>query len=219
MRNLAVVIFTVASLLAVGCEGKGVGGYEEAANCKQIECAPYEVVLSQDEFEIRRYENASWVATPPINSTSYADAINKGFGILFSYIQGNNKQGAKVEMTGPVLVDVFPSTGPFCNSPFVVHFYMPKKYQPDPPLSDQVHPVRMPGSHTYAAVKRFGGFSNDSNIPAQAAALDKSLKAAEGNDTNVLRNHKRVTASYSVAGYNSPFDIFNHVNEVIFWYD
>ncbi|KAF8040968.1 hypothetical protein BT93_B3016 [Corymbia citriodora subsp. variegata] len=220
MRNLLVVIFTVASVLAFGCQGKeGVSGYEEPANCKKIECPPYEVVHSQDEYEIRRYENASWVSTPPINSTTYRDAVGEGFKILFSYIQGNNKQGAKVEMTAPVLVDVFPSTGPFCNSSFVVSFYVPKKYQPSPPLSDQVHPVKLPGRHVYAAVKRFGGFSDDTNIPAQVSALDKSLKAAEGDNTSVLRNHKRVTAHYSVAGYNSPFEIFNRVNEVIFWYD
>lgn len=224
MRSLALLIFAVAAALLTpeekaGCEGKGASGYGEPANCRRLECAPYRVVLSRSEFEIRRYRSASWISTPPVNSSSYEYAVRRGFDILFSYIQGNNKQGAKLDMTAPVLVHVFPSTGPFCNSSFVVHFYVPKKYQPDPPLSDQVRPVKLPGRHSYAGVRRFGGFMNDSNIPAQVSALEKSLEAAKGNDSSTLRKHHRVTAWYSVAGYNSPFEYENRVNEVILWFD
>ncbi|KAI6686756.1 hypothetical protein NL676_032669 [Syzygium grande] len=223
MRNLVLLILTVGSLLAseekAGCEGKKASGYGEPANCKRIECAPYRVVLARPEFEIRRYGSASWISTTPINSSSYDDAVRRGFDILFSYIQGNNKRGAKLDMTAPVLVHIFPSTGPFCNSSFVVHFYVPKKYQPDPPLSDRVRPVKLPGRHSYAAVRRFGGFMNDSNIPTQVSALEKSLKAAKGNGGGTLRNHRRGTAWYSVAGYNSPFEYENRVNEVILWLD
>ncbi|KAK9276892.1 hypothetical protein L1049_006429 [Liquidambar formosana] len=72
------------------------------------------------------------------------DALTKGFSILFAYIQGNNNQAAKIDMTAPVLVDVRPSTGPYCkSSSFEVHFYVPQKYQNDAPLSNETHPVRL----------------------------------------------------------------------------
>ncbi|KAK0593009.1 hypothetical protein LWI29_029128 [Acer saccharum] len=103
-------------------------------NCRKLECAPYEVIESKNEFEIRSYRDAMWVSTSPINSTSYKNATAKGFDILFSYIQGNNNQAGKMNMTAPVLVNILPSKsrGPFSfsnSSSFVVHFYIPKKYQ------------------------------------------------------------------------------------------
>ncbi|KAK2634790.1 hypothetical protein Ddye_029582 [Dipteronia dyeriana] len=156
-------------------------------NCRKLECAPYEVIESKNEFEIRSYTDAMWVSTSPINSTSYKNATAKGFDILFSYIQGNNNQAAKMNMTAPALVNILPlkSTEPFSfsnSSSFVVHFYIPKKYQKDPPIpsSPQAQPVNLPQKHNkkeylIAAVRRFGGYMDDSNIPNQALALKKSL--------------------------------------------
>ncbi|KAJ9710007.1 hypothetical protein PVL29_001467 [Vitis rotundifolia] len=196
------------------CEGKGKG-YEEAVNCKRLECAPYEVVHSQKDYEIRSYTTSMWISTPPLNSSSYKDAVGRGFNILFAYIQGNNNQRAKIDMTAPVLVDIFPSTGPSCNSSFIMYFYVPTKYQNNPPLSAQAHQVKLP-KHKYAAVRRFGGFMDDSNIPTQALALRRSLKGTPW-ETSISTKNRALT--YSVAGYNSPFEYENRVNEVIFWFD
>ncbi|KAA8529989.1 hypothetical protein F0562_034407 [Nyssa sinensis] len=154
------------------CEGKG---YEEPLNCKHLECAPYRVIHSLKDFEIRNYRNATWMSTPPINSSSYKDAVGRGFNILFAYVQGKNHEAAKIDMTAPVLVDIYPSTGPFCNSSFVVYFYVPKKYQKKPPASDEARPVKLP-RHQYGAVRRFGGFMDDTNIATEALALKKSLR-------------------------------------------
>jgi hypothetical protein len=36
-------------------------------------------------------------------------------------------------MTTPVVVEVLPGAGPFCDSFFTVSFMVPFKYQPNPP--------------------------------------------------------------------------------------
>ncbi|CAK7336047.1 unnamed protein product [Dovyalis caffra] len=89
---------------------------------------------------------------------------------LYPYIQGNNDQAENISMTAPVLVDMFPSTGSS-------HGTMPQKYQNNPPLYNQAHPVKLPKQH-HAAAKRFGLWRliNDSNIHGQVLALKKSLK-------------------------------------------
>ncbi|MQM13212.1 hypothetical protein Taro_046138 [Colocasia esculenta] len=204
----------VLLVMLLSCrEGAVVGSYVKPSSCDSLECPSYRVVHYEENLEIRSYDKAVWMATPPINSTSYTEASNLGFLSLFAYIQGKNEQGAKIEMTTPVLVDIIPSTGPFCNSNFVVRFYVPRAHQKAPPRSDKVRPETWPGPR-YAAVRRFGGFLNDANIPVEAAALRSSLHgtpweaAAGGGGARPAR--------YTVAGYNSPFEFQNRVNEVMF---
>ncbi|CAA7396367.1 unnamed protein product [Spirodela intermedia] len=197
--------------------GKGkaeAGGFEEPSNCRILECPSYQVIHSQPDLEIRSYRKATWVASPPITSFSYTKASNAGFLELSAYIQGWNDQVAKVEMTAPVLVDVTPSTGGLCNSTFVVRFYMPQKYQNAPPSSPKVDPETWPGPH-YAAVRRFGGFLNDVDIPAEAAALRNSLRGSPWKAATASEGGAG-TSTYTVAGYNSPFELIGRVNEVMF---
>ncbi|KAL7094098.1 hypothetical protein ACP275_11G080400 [Erythranthe tilingii] len=207
MRGTRVSVLVVLVLFCckMSTEGKG---YKEAFNCKQLECPKYEVMHTGKQFEVRKYEVATWMSTPTINSTSYSDAVARGFNLLFAYIQGNNYKSAKIEMTAPVLVDVHPSTGPFCNSTFVVNFYVPQKYQKYPPGSRQLRPAKLP-RQKYGIVRRFGGFMNDGNIASEALALKKTVKGTPWESS--------FGKSYSVAGYNSPFEYDNRVNEVIFW--
>ncbi|XP_031495353.1 uncharacterized protein LOC116260947 [Nymphaea colorata] len=180
--------------------------YEIPPNCKSLECPSYDVVDSQNEFEIRHYRSPVWMSTQPIRTTSYTVGSNEGFTTLFSYIQGNNQDNARIEMTAPVLVDVSPSS-------YVVSFYVPQKFQARPPLSAEAHAVRWPGSR-YAAVRRFGGFMNDANIAVEADALKKGLQG-----TRWAFVAPGSPATYTVAGYNSPFEFDNRVNEVMFIFE
>ncbi|KAK3018257.1 hypothetical protein RJ639_004492 [Escallonia herrerae] len=209
------LLLLVASLPLFGqlCEGVG---YEQPASCGRLECPAYQVDHTQKEFEIRRYEPATWVGTPAINSSSFKDATATGFNILFSYIQGKNKEGARINMTAPVVVDIYASTG---NTTFKLYFYVPKKYELNPPLSDQVHPARLPVPPlNYAAVRRFGGFMDDNSVVKEASALKNSLKGTPWESTVV---EKFVglpdLPSYTVAGYNSPFEHEDRVNEILLW--
>ncbi|KAF6160100.1 hypothetical protein GIB67_018880 [Kingdonia uniflora] len=186
--NLPLVLLMLILMVLFLHKGEAKA-FDKPSNCGHLECAPYEVIHSQNEMEIRSYKNSNWMSTSPINSTSYKQASNLGFNALFTYIQGKNHRGVKIEMTAPVLVDIFPSTGPFCNSTFIVHFYLPKKFQKDTPGSDYVHKIRSPG-HQYAAVQRFGGFMDDTNVPLQASALKKSLKGSPWESV-IANTHSR----------------------------
>jgi hypothetical protein len=102
---------------------------------------------------------------------------------LFAYIQGNNDQAANINMTAPVRVDMFPSTGSSHNTTLIMHLYWPPKHQfnpPPPPPPNQARPMKLP-KHRYAALKRFGGFMNDSNIHEQVLALKKASRAPLGD--------------------------------------
>lgn len=130
---------------------------------------------------------------------------------LYNYISGNNNAKKKIEMTCPVLIDVTPSTGPLCKSSFIVSFYVPKLNQPNPPTAKGLHERKW--GPTYAAVRRFGGFADDSNIGKEAAALKASLSGSNwGSAIEKSRVSKKST--YIVAGYNSPFEYQDRVNEI-----
>lgn len=126
---------------------------------------------------------------------------------LFEYYNGSNGQHAKIDMTAPVLVDVIE------NSTYTVYFYLPRLYQsgvpPQASLADIVE-VKLP-EQKYAAVRRYGGFVDDKNME-EVASLKKGLQGTP---------YQRAAAvdRFTVAGYNSPFDITNRVNEVFLRFD
>lgn len=76
MKKLGFVLLVLSVSVAEHIEGKG---YEKPLNCGHLECAPYTLIHSQPEFEIRSYSKATWVATPPISSPSYKYAVSVGF--------------------------------------------------------------------------------------------------------------------------------------------
>ncbi|XVF44393.1 hypothetical protein PTKIN_Ptkin02bG0116200 [Pterospermum kingtungense] len=126
-------------------------------------------------------------------------------------------------MTAPVLVNIDSPSGVLQNISYVVHFYMPQKFQRNPPQSGETHTVKLP-PQKLAAVRRFGGFMDDSNISAQLSALKKSLKgtAWDWESSYSLPNkhgHSGDAVLYTAAGYNSPFEYENRVNEVMLWFD
>ncbi|OEL38029.1 Heme-binding protein 2 [Dichanthelium oligosanthes] len=186
--------------------------------CERIECPAYEVVDSANGFEIRRYTDAMWVSTSPIEDISFVAATRTGFLQLFNYIQGKNAYNETIEMTAPVLTEVSPSDGPFCTSSFVVSFYVPAKNQADPPPAEGLTVRRWAGAR-YAAVRRFGGFVADSDVGEQAARLDASLQGTRwAAAVNEGRSAGKAT-SYTVAQYNSPFEFSGRVNEIWMLFD
>ncbi|GAY57018.1 hypothetical protein CUMW_176160 [Citrus unshiu] len=103
-------------------------------------------------------------------------------------------------MTAPVLTNIIPSiNGPFCNSQL------------------QAHPIKLP-KHKYVVVRRFGDFMDDNSISTQASALKKSLKNSTW-ESAIIFNNKISDDHLSVAGYNSPFQNENRINEVLLWFD
>lgn len=136
---------------------------------------------------------------------------------MFDYIQGKNKYEEKIEMTAPVLSEVLPSDGPFCESSFVVSFYVPKKNQENPPPAEGLH--LQTWKPKYVAVRQFSGFVSDYNIGEEAAALQASLAGtiwSAAIDKSHAADH---TSAYTVAQYNSPFEFDHRVNEIWMIFD
>ncbi|CAN0924992.1 Heme-binding protein 2 [Linum grandiflorum] len=192
--------------------------------CSRIECPEYSVVEAGNGYEIRRYNSSVWISTPPIPDISLVQATRTAFFLLFDYIQGKNERGITIEMTGPVISEVLPSDGPFCESSFTVSFYVPKKNQADPPASPEgLHVQRW--KPTYVAVKQFSGFVSDYDVGVEAAALQASLSGTTWEDA-IAKSHKDHSttaavskADYIVAQYNSPFEFDHRVNEIWFPFD
>ncbi|KAJ8900689.1 hypothetical protein K2173_025500 [Erythroxylum novogranatense] len=133
---------------------KGVGIYPPT--CDRIECPAYDVIEVGNGYDIRLYNSTVWMSTSAIQDISFVKATRTGFLQLFEYIQGKNSYNKKIEMTAPVITEVLPSDGPFCESSFAISFYVPKENQENPPPAQGLHVKRW--KPTYSAVRQFGGF-------------------------------------------------------------
>lgn len=138
----------------------------------------------------------------------YAQASTTGFLRLFSYIQGANKEKVKIEMTVPVAVEIDAGPGPFCASNFTVNFFVPFKYQSNPPEPTGNVYIRTLPRHCQF-VTSFPGYMNTTLIQKNTAKLIKALEAAGLGDSYA-------TSSYFTAGYDSPFEPLNRHNEIWF---
>ncbi|KAI3841622.1 hypothetical protein MKW92_039487 [Papaver armeniacum] len=180
--------------------------------CNRIECPSFDVIHVGNGFEIRRYNSSMWMSTSPIDGISYVESTRTGFLQLFDYIQGKNEYKKKIEMTAPVITQISPSDGPFCASSFVVSFYVPKENQADVPPAKGLHVQKW--NTKYAAVRQFGGFiSGDTELGEEAAALHASLAGSKWSSA-VDKSRLSSESAYTVAGYNSPFEFENRVNEI-----
>ena len=120
-------------------------------------------------------------------------------------------------MTAPVITEVSPSDGPFCESSFTVSFYVPKKNQANPAPAKGLHIQNwMP---THVAVRQFGGFVSDYEVGEEAAALQASIAGTPWSDAIEKSRSKDRASVYTVAQYNSPFEFDNRVNEIWMLFD
>lgn len=71
--NLLLAAVAAALLVAV------VAAAAVPPTCERIECPAYEVVDSANGFEIRRYTDAMWITTAPIEDISFVAATRTGF--------------------------------------------------------------------------------------------------------------------------------------------
>ncbi|KAM3302150.1 heme-binding protein 2 [Capsicum chacoense] len=185
--------------------------------CERIECPDYELIESGKDYEIRLYNSAMWMSTPPIDDTSFFSGTTTGFQSLYNYRHGKNIYKEEIGMTVPVLAQVKPSDGPFSTSSFVVSFYIPKKNQPNPPPAKGLHLQKW--SKTYVAVRQFSGFVIDDDIPKEAAALSASIAGTKWAEAVEKSQAADDTTVYKVAQYNSPSEFNNRVNEIWFTFD
>ncbi|XP_037776658.1 heme-binding protein 2-like [Penaeus monodon] len=172
-----------------------------------IESAPYTVVNSAEAYEERVYPAQKWITTS-ILSISHDEATSITFYRLFDYIDGQNEEGMKIDMTAPVTTLVIPGEGPNCENNFTESFYIPSAHQANPPkpTNPDVYIEERPELHVFS--RKFHGFANDEDWIINAAQLHDDLVAAgeEGVDFQ----------TYYTVGYDSPFVIVDRDNEVWF---
>ncbi|XP_069552685.1 heme-binding protein 2 [Brachyistius frenatus] len=156
------------------------------------------------DYEVRTYHATNWVSTS-LSGTQWDAASNAGFRKLFSYIQGNNHNKVKVEMTAPVSCRVEPAAGPACESQFTVSFYIPEEHQASPPEPSDPQVFLEHRKEFTAYVRTFGGFANENTKREELLKLLESLKR-DGVPF--------IDKPFYSAGYDSPFKLTNRRNEV-----
>jgi len=195
------IVFISAVLLAV------VASAVSPSFCKGLECPKFETLGSGPNYEIRKYEPAYWATVSIDSMEDYRFVQARAFQILFRYISGENVEKQKIEMTAPVRDQIIPGAGPFCNSTFMISFFVPFKFQSKPPTpTNPLAKITLSPEMT-VGVYSFGGFVSDwnSTVVANVLKLGQALDQA---------NIKYTTNTLFVNGYDSPFTIFDRHNEI-----
>lgn len=153
-----------------------------------IETPDYEVLLTSDEFEIRRY--AEYIVAEVDIDGGMREAGDSAFGILAGYIFGDNVAREKMRMTAPVEASAtgrgerMQMTAPVESQPgddgvTTYAFVMERKYtletlpRPvDSRIRISVRPART------MAVRRYSGSWSEANYEEHRAALFEALAAA-----------------------------------------
>ena len=153
-------------------------------NVMAYEEVNYEVVSSNEVYEIRKYSNRLVAETITTNQ-------NNSFRKLFNYISGSNKTNEKIKMTTPV-------TQIEREGKMTMQFYLPIKYNkedvPNPSRSD-VRIVNIQGG--YYAVISYSGRSSDKNFIKYKDILKNEL----------IKNNVSILSQPIKATYDGPFTL------------
>merc|ERR1712212_1242355 len=177
------------------------GGYERA---------PYTILETRPEYQVRNYPARKWATVvhekheyQVNNDMSMSDdqPQNRSFRKLFSYITGANETGAKISMTVPVSTKVTAED---------MGFYVPSELQESvpPPKADQnVKVILRPEMTAY--VREFSGYAKDKDWQEQKKKLRKDLEGRDDfGDINFDMYYRQ--------GFDSPFKFWGRKNEVFF---
>jgi len=190
------------------------GGYE---------CAPYTIIETQSEYQVRNYPARKWATVVhekyeghtnsdmPLSQEWKKQPQNKSFMKLFNYITGANETGAKISMTVPVSTKV---TSEKLDEKVIMKeemgFYVPSEHQESAPPPRADHDVRViTRPEMIAYVREFGGYAKDNDWLEQKERLQKDL---EGRDDYGDINFDL----YYRQGFDAPYKFWGRKNEVFF---
>lgn len=167
-----------------------------------IEEAKYDVIEKEGAFEIRKYHDHI-VAETYVDS-SFEEASNIAFRILFKYIDGNNTTKSSIAMTAPVSQqknsEKISMTAPVnmqeVSGNYRITFLMPSKYTMDTiprPLDERVK-IKKEKGKTFAAYKYSGGWSKK-----KYEKMKRKFMAI------IDKRNLKITGEPTFARYNSPF--------------
>ena len=149
-----------------------------------VQQAPYQLLEREGSFEIRHYEPLILAVSPETDLGG-----SSGFGRLFNFISGQNRDRKKITMTAPVLNDL--------DQPqMTIAFVMPAEYQAGTvpqPENPSVRIREVPARKVAAIV--FKGTATPEAIARQRAALINWLE----------QRHLETIGPIELARYNPPF--------------
>lgn len=146
----------------------------------------YEVVVSEEPFELRKYKDFYIVEYDNQDDPD----INSGFGTLFRYISKGNKQQKKISMTVPVIQEL-------AGEQMKMAFVVPKEHWENiPEPTSPWLSVKKFDSGLFAVIQ-YGGTSNDSKEQEMNKKLSQWLDA----------KHYKPVSNYMVATFNAPFTL------------
>ena len=161
----------------------------------KYETAPYKVLIKEDNFELRQYDDyyTAAVEGPSLNGSN-------GFSQIFDYISGNNEEQKKISMTTPV----FNEMG---NDKVTTEFVMPSAFSEETLPEPGNKKIRIKKNDTrLAASVTFSGTVNESKIRDYEKKLLDWI-AKKGMDP---------VGNFYLARYNPPFiPPFLRRNEVL----
>lgn len=152
-----------------------------------VKTPDYQVIQKDGDFEIRQYPQLTLVLSQA--SGSEAQARRTNFNRLFKYIQGNNTEQQKYQMTAPVLMQPVPSGG------YQMAFVLPKGVS-QPPASTGLT-TQVLRDARFAAY-RFNGKLTPERAEQVHGRVLSWLKA---------KNIRSPQDTFYSAGYNPPWTI------------
>lgn len=159
------------------------------------ETPEYEVLLKKGDIELRKYQA---YFTSSVKESQLKG--NDGFGVLFSYISGNNQAKQKISMTIPV-INTFEDDG------MTMEFVVPTKFdehQIPKPVNSSIKTKFYP-EQVVAAIS-FSGRVTDISIEKKQIDLFKWI-----NERKLV-----MIGPIRIARYNSPFQLpFLRRNELL----
>ena len=184
-----------------------------ALNTMAIEEATYQVVVDEDQLQVREY--APQIVAEVVVEGDFEDAGNMAFRKLFKYISGENTSNEKIAMTAPVsqqqrgekIAMTAPVSQQAQDDGWAVSFMMPADYSLDtiPAPSEPSIKIRAIPAHRMAAI-RFSGRWTKKNYEKHLAELKTWAKTRE----------LVVSGEPVWARYNSPFALwFMRRNEIL----
>ena len=191
-----IMIITIIGVVLIGAVALG-------PIMSNVETPNYEVIKSEGDIEIRRY-NPMIIAEVQMDGER-EDAIRDGFRLLADYIFGNNIAKQDIAMTAPVqqqestkIAMTAPVQQQSAGDSWKVSFVMPSEYRMDTlpkPVNEQVELKEVPAKQF--VVIRFSGRSSDANVKKHENQL---LEYIEANKLSVIGSPK-------YAFYNPPWTL------------
>lgn len=152
----------------------------------KYETLDYDVILKEEEYEIRKYENFFIVEY----ENSDDPKIKDGFVSLFKYISSDNKENKKITMTTPVIQEK-------SSNSKKMSFVAPKEFGQDIPKPNNPNLSVKEFKKGYFGVIKYSGRSNK----------EKEMESRRKLEDWINKKGYGVKSNYMAASYNSPFTL------------